>query len=276
MFVINHARERSFVEQFTISPGNPTTATWVRTISHNFLIAPNSLTLTSPTSFYISNDHMMTRRLPFPLNEFLPLTESLLALPLGWLGHVSIDPETGSVNHEFIKFGIPFPNGVAISHDGSQVALAGCILSEVMFYSRNATTNALTLKSTVPVPFSADNLRFDDEDNLIVAGHPHFPSLMNVVANKTGALSPSWVLLLSTRAQGGAGADNLVVQKQFDQKAPISASSRVSAVLSHDVETLFQSNGTLFQTSSTGLRDARTSALYLVGLYQEGLLVCRP
>lgn len=276
MFVINHARERSFIEQFTLSPGIATTATWVRTISHNFFVAPNSLTLTSPTAFYVSNDHLMTRRLPFPLNEVLPLAESVLALPLGWVGHVSIEPETGAVNYEFIKFGLPFPNGIAISRDGSQVAVAGTVLSHVTFYSRNTTSNTLAFNSTVPVPFNADNVRFDDEDNLIVTGHPHFPSLVEVAAKKPGALSPSWVMSLSPRTQSTVGAPNLVTPKSFDLKAPISASSRVSAALSHDAQTLFQSNGSVFQTSSTGLRDARTGVLYLVGLYEEGLFICRP
>ena len=59
-------------------------------------------------------------------------------------------------------------------------------------------------------------------------------------------------------------------------RAPVPALGKAPAVPSHEVETLFQSNGELFSTSSTGMRDLKTGALYVSGLYEEGLLVCRP
>lgn len=277
LFVVNHARQRTFVEQFSMSPTRPTEATWIRTITSKYFVAPNALALTSPTSFYVTNDHLMTRRLPKPFGGVLPLVETWLGLPFGWLAHVRIDEEPGTttvVQHAFAAFGIPFANGVALSHNGSQVAIASSSAAKVYFYDRNLGSNALTYTHTVPVPFLPDNVMYDDGGALIVAGHPHFPSLASVAKNHTAKVAPSWVISVSPR-KGVDGTPGLV-PKTYDTHAELSASSKVPAVRSHEIETLMQSNGKLWSTSSTGLRDSRTGKLYVAGLYAEGLLVCRP
>jgi len=97
----------------------------------------------------------------------------------------------------------------------------------------------------------------------------NFPSLRAVTANKTGVVAPSWAVSLSTRLQPET-------PRLFDLLAPVSASERVSAVASHDIETVFQSNGTGFSSSSTTLHDSSTGTVYVVGLYEEGMLVCKP
>jgi hypothetical protein len=177
LFVVNHARERTVIEQFTLSPSEPTQATWVRTIVSNYFVSPNSIALTSPTSFYVSNDHLLTRRLPTFLGHVLPITETMLGLPLGWLSHISLEhPSSNShdvpkIRHTFAALGISFANGVALSPDGKQVALASSSLGEIYFYSRSPN-NTLKHTHTVPMPFSPDNIRFDGEGALLVAGHP--------------------------------------------------------------------------------------------------------
>ena len=129
----------------------------------------------------------------------------------------------------------------------------------------------------VPVPFSPDNVIFDEHGALIVTGHPHFPSLIVVAANKTDALAPSWVVSIAPRARGADGEVLSTLPAEYDLQAPISASGKVSAVLSHEIETLFQSNGTGFSSSSTGLLDSTTGTLYVTGLYAEdGAMVCKP
>jgi len=270
--VIDHARQRSFIEQFTLTPSNPTEATWVRTLTSKYFIAPNSLVLTSPTSFYVTNDHFMTRRLPWPLGSFLPIMETVLGLPLGWVSHIIVNENTqaksGVVEHTFAAMGIPFANGVAISPDGKHLVVASSSQSRVYFYTRDIESNKLTFAHAVPLPFATDNIMFDDEGSLIATGHPHFPSLMSVAANKTGAIAPSWVASLSPRKIG--------LSKEYDIRAPVPASTKALPVLSHEVETLFQSNGKLWSSSSTGLRDSNTGALYVAGLYEDGLLICRP
>jgi hypothetical protein len=174
LFVINHARERSTIEHFTIFPSDPSQATWVNTLVSNYLVSPNSLALTSPTSFYVSNDHLITRRIPTYLSRVLPMVETLLGSPSSWVSHISLDHHGGSprIQHAFAALGIAFANGVALSPDGKQVALASSSVGEIYFYSRSPTNNTLKHTHTVPMPFSPDNIRFDDEGALLITGHP--------------------------------------------------------------------------------------------------------
>ncbi|KAF7312298.1 hypothetical protein MIND_00242800 [Mycena indigotica] len=247
LFVVNHARKRSFIEQFTLSPGS-SSATYIRTLTSPYFIAPNSISLTSPNSFYLSNDHLLTRRLPFPLGNILPLIETVLTLPLAWVSHITLDPDPLAlkpiVSHAFAAPFVPYANGVAISPSGNKVAIASTSRSLVYIYARNEKTNALTQTAAVPVPFHPDNLEFDHSGELVVAGHPHFGSVLQVKSDPTAeAVAPSWVV-------------------SIDQN--------------NKVTTLFQSNGTVFSTSTTGLRD-HDGHLFISGLYSQpgGVLACK-
>jgi hypothetical protein len=277
LFVVNHARQRTFIEQFSLAPHKPTEAVWIRTLDSTYFVSSNSIALTSPTSFYVTNDHLMTRRLPKPFGNVLPVMETLLTLPLTWVSHITLNENAKTksmiVEHAFAAFGIPFSNGIAMSPNGKHVAVSSSSLSKVYFYTRDPKNNALSFTHTVPLPFASDNLMFDDEGILIASGHPHFISLIAVAANKTDVVAPSWVASISPREQLG---DKAALSQEYDTRAPVSASTKVRAVPSHEVETLFQSNGRFFSTSTTGLRDSRTGALYVPGLYEEGLLVCTP
>ena len=294
LYVVNHARERTVIEQFLINPSHPIEIVHVRTVSHPYFLSPNALALTSPDSFYVSNDHLMTRRLPI-LGHVLPIMESLLALPLGYVSHVTLNSPSASMTqgrsadpiakHAFAKLFIPFPNGVAISASGTEVVIVSTTLNQISFYERHPATNELTrLKHAVPVPFSPDNIHYSPsltnkgQEDVIVAGHPNFPDLTAVAANKTRASSSSWVVAIVPK-------DNEVTaksEKMFDQEAPVSISTKIPRDGNNwTLKTLFQSDGIEekggFGGSTTGLRDPESGALYVSGLYARGgLLVCRP
>ena len=297
LFVVNHARNGSTIEQFTLSWDAPDRARWIRTLSGPDLVAPNSLALTGPTSFYLTHDHRFTRRLPGVLGKTLPITESVLALPLGWTTHVTVvapSQETSSPSfsspascqsatytHTTVASYIPFPNGIAISPDGTQVAIASTTLGEILFYTRDYATDtqaqtqatpSLSLRARVPTPFAPDNIMFDSQGALIVAGHPHFQSLVAVAANQTEARAPSWVVSITpTPADAERGG-----KVAWDVGVPVPASRKVPRVPGYELRTLYQSDGSAFSSSSTALRDAETGVLYIVGLYEEGLMVCSP
>ncbi|KAG2140130.1 hypothetical protein DEU56DRAFT_798792 [Suillus clintonianus] len=276
LYAVNHARKETTVEQFIISPDTPTQALWQRTLSSPWFVSPNALAMTSEMSFYVSNDHLMTRRLPFPLAPALPLIESLAGLPLSWLAHVTVNSD-GTITHELAALGIAFANGVAISPDGTTLALSSTSLGQVHFYDRNVTTNALKYRETVSLPFFSDNIMFDEEGALIATGHPHFPSLVAVAGNKTDARGPSWAVSLTPLSDNTHFAKSAhAADRKYDLRAPLSASKVHPANDRWEVETLFQSDGSVFGTSCTTLRDSRTGSLYMVGLYEEGLMVCRP
>jgi hypothetical protein len=288
LFVVNHARDNSTIEQFALSWRTPDRATWVRTISGPDLVAPNALALTSPTSFYLTHDHRFTRRLPGLLGKTLPIAESVLALPLAWATHVELtaldDDEatttttTATTTATVVASHIPFPNGVAISPDGKRVAIASTTLAEIRFYARDVVTQALELSARVPTPFAPDNVMFDSQGALVVAGHPYFQALVAVAANHTDAYAPSWVVSItpnpsSTTGSGQGQDDDAGV---WDVGVPVPASRKVPRVPGYELRTLYQSDGSEFSSSSTGLRDSKTGVLYVVGLYEEGLMVCTP
>jgi hypothetical protein len=276
LYVINHARERSVIEQFLLNPSDPTTATHIRTLTSPYFISPNSLTLTSPDSFYVSNDHLFTRRLPI-LGLFLPIIESILALPLSFVSHIDLSSPSSNddtiLKHTFASLFLPFPNGISLSPSGTQVALAVTSQNKVLFYERDPATNVLTKRThAVAVPFCPDNVRWTHgTDELIVTGHPHFPSINAVVANTKGAASASWVVSINPNDAG----DKLTGRGEFDLDAPVPASSKVSG---WSMTTLFQSDGSEggLMTSSTALKDPKSGVLYVSGLYDErGVVMCR-
>ena len=281
LFVVNHARARTTIEQFALDPARPAAARYVRTLRSPYFVSPNAIALTSPTSFYVSNDHLLTRRLPNPIGHVAPLVETVAGLPLSWVAHVSIhannDADDFTLSHTFAAFGIPFANGIALSPSRAHLAVASTSLGLVYIYARDDTTASLVFSHSVPVPFFADNVAYDDDGALIVAGHPHFPSLIDVAANKTGATAPSWAVSLAPLSDTTRFAsDEDARARAYDERAPLSASAFVPAVTTHVVKTLFQSDGSVFGSSTTTLRDVRTGAIYVAGLYEQGMLVCRP
>lgn len=284
LFVVNHARKRTVIEQFVLSPEKPTEAVHIRTIMNPYFLSPNALALTSPTSFYVTNDHLMTRRLPHLLGHILPEIESTLALPLAFVLHVTLNDSTPNKDSiasvQFAKMFTSFPNGIALSPSGDEVAIACSPMGQVGIFRRDPTTNALTPKYTVSVPFLADNVHYKKEHDgpasLIVAGHPNLPSLKKVAIGVTGAVAPSWVVAVVPKSE-----DDKNLRTTFDSEAPTSAATRITKDgVGWTLKTLFQSGGDEenggFGGSATGLVDPDSGALWVTGLYaREGAIMCK-
>lgn len=284
MYVVNHARARTVIEQFTISPLDPSTARHVRTISTWQFISPNALALTSPDSFYVTNDHLLTRRIPV-IGHVVALLESVLAIPLGFVSHVTLNPvNSGSESHYSTSASTPiikthqlvypfvsFPNGISLSPSGDEVALGSSSLNRLFILARDPATNALTTKTKIPTPYCVDNVRHTDGGSVIVAGHPHFPSLIKV--SKGAELKAgSWVM----EVKESSGKNLREEEDAFDTQAVLSAARKVRLGKEWEMTTLFQSNGSGFDSSSTGMVDPHSGLLFITGLYAEnGMLVCR-
>ncbi|KAJ3925580.1 MAG: hypothetical protein NXY57DRAFT_948943 [Lentinula lateritia] len=270
MYVVNHAAKKTVIEQFRVSPSS-SVAKHIRTLSHPFFVASNALALTSPTSFYVTKDHVFTKRLPY-VGAVLPMVETILGIPLSFAGHVIINPdetaEAAVLSHNVVAPFVAFSNGLSISPSGLELAIASTSIGTVYFYSRNTSTNALTFSTSVQLPFPPDNVKYDHDGNLVVSGHPHFPTLLQLVAGKVD-IAPSWVLSIS-RIEGAVTAE-------YDLNAPLSASTIVPSPANHTVQTLFQSNGKIFTSSTSGLIDTLSGNLYVTGLYAEdGAIICHP
>ena len=280
LFVVNHARQRTFIEQFALNPDNPTAAVHIQTITSPYFTAPNALALTSPTSFYVTNDRLMTRRLPGVFGPILAQLESTLALPLAFVLHVDISSNNSTPRVQFAKTFTSFPNGIALSPAGDEVAIASTPMGEVNVFKRDPMTNALTHKYAVSVPFLADNIHYNKEQygppSLIVAGHPNLPRLPKVAAGQAGVTAASWVVAVVPKVAGERKP-----QTTFDSEAPTSAMTRVNRDgIDWTLKTLFQSDGDEdhggFGTSATGLVDPDSGTLYVTGLYaREGAIMCK-
>ena len=270
LYVVNHARQRTFIEHFALDPAQPTVARHVRTITSPYFLSPNSLALTSPNAFFVTNDHLFTRRIPV-IGDYLTFTESILSLPFGYVLHVTLSPDTEPtiLNVSLPIPFVPFANGVALSHDGSSLAVASSSMSQVRVYDRDPATNALTRRAhTINVPFAADNLHYSDDGTLFVAGHPHFPSLIQLSANKTD-VAPSWAVAIPPLPREG-----FTPPAEFDLDAPTSLNGLVPGT--PGMTTVFQSDGQGFSSAATALKDDATGTLYVAGLYAEkGFIVCR-
>ncbi|KAF9524829.1 hypothetical protein CPB83DRAFT_576542 [Crepidotus variabilis] len=282
LYVVNHARQKSVIEHFTLHPHNPTQATHVRTITSLLFVAPNALALTSPNSFFMTNDHLLTRRLPF-IGNHLAGIETQYRLPLGHLLHVRLNAvNQGTIptfthptiqhisNTHFSRLLIPFANGVALSPSGNELAVASSSTGKVFIFDRDPSTNALKQKDKLQMPFAPDNLHYEASSNpekatLIIAGHPDVINLVKVAAGHPGASAKSWVI-----AAVPGGRTNTTAATDDIRK-----SDRWTS------ETLFQSAGVEdiggFGASTTGLVDSDTGTLYVPGLYSKGgVMMCRP
>lgn len=275
LFVVNHGRNSTTVEQFKLS--EPTTyfrahAEYVRTWTHpSAFHSANAIIPLTPTEFYVTNDHAMTRRLPDPWGKFVPLLETVLALPGGWVDHVELVARSSPTGPYLdyivtrVASRIPFANGIALSPSGKEVAVVSTTSGEVWLYDRNVTSNELAYREKVFVPISPDNIHYDEKKgSLIVAGHAHFPSFVKVVEKQT-TTAPSWVLEIEKKQPGEVGKDD---------EAPYSAAKRSIYRQSenYSVKTLYQSNGEHYGMSTTGYR--HDDDLFVVGLYVDGVLQC--
>jgi hypothetical protein len=282
LYAVNHARNATVIEQFSLSPYHPTRARWVRTISHpSAFKSANSVAITGKDEFYVTNDHYFTRRLPSPFGHILPMVESVLALPGGWVSHITLTSagtvednlDTSAVQKSSVVAPlIPFANGVSLSPDGRTLAVASSSTSRVYFFSRDPTTNALTPTESVTLNFAPDNVAFSDagsdgRNRVVVAGHPSFPSLIKRAEKKADS-APSWVVEVTLPPPVNSSehaSTHHVVTDDVNELPP-----------GYSLRTLLQTDGPAFGTCSTGLVDERTGTMYFVGLYETGLLVCKP
>jgi hypothetical protein len=131
-------------------------------------------------------------------------------------------------------------------------------------YPLMRATNALTFRERIYIPHSPDNVSYDEKKgSIIVAGHPHFPTLIKLIAKKSGT-SPGWVIEVEKR--------NVSDGVPTDGGAPFPAYRRVSPTPNHKLTTVYQTDGLHYSTSAASVRHGKD--LFVAGLYGDGLLHC--
>lgn len=245
VFVTNHARDGPSIEVFTLFQSDRA-ATHIRTIKDGLLAAPNSIAALNSHEFLVTNDHHFRAGKDAKAN----LLETYLGLPGGSVVHVDLRlPSQANVTR---LARLPFANGI-VQLNATTWAVASSSMNSIYLYdlpSRNGDhVPALELSSTIAMPFHPDNLSIDKDGKLLIAGHPHSPTLGKISKNIAQCNSP------------GGGKEGDCVQglswiAEWGEQGGLT--------------TLYK--GRNFGTSSTAVRDVDRRFGLAIGLYERGLL----
>lgn len=242
LFVCNHHTAGSRVDVFDLDMTGPV-ARHRQTIIHPLLRTPNSVVALSGSELYVTNDHYVRRR-DYPV---LALTETYAGIPGGTVAYVNLSEE--NVEVKTVARG-PFANGITLL-DETTVAVAFTSTVEVRLYNR-LEDNSLELRDAIKMPFLPDNLSTENKA-LLIAGHPHPPSLDETV-----------------RARGECiDSDGRVPESCWKSTSP----SWVARWTADGLEDLYV--GTGFGSSATAAKDSKRNVGIVTGLYENGILVWR-
>lgn len=194
---------------------------------------------------------------------FMHEVESLLSLPLGRVYYVRLDGD--DVQYTTPLKAISFPNGIALSKDKALLALASTTTGEVTLYNVGSK-GALTLKDTIPTPLLPDNLSWQEDGSLLVAGHPHFRSIARF-AKKKQLTAPTWLISIANRSSSAEDDRTLAV--------PYGAYNRAKIHPQYSITTVYQSNGTGWSAGTSATWTGRDrKRIVMTGLYSNGVLWC--
>lgn len=257
LFVTNHGRQGSRVEQFQLDL-NTLTATHVRTLVHPLISIPNSIAAVSGSEFYVTNQHYFTAR-EYPL---LWAFETYTAPPIATVVHVRI-LDNGTVDAAVVARQA-YPNGIVLLND-TTLAVASSSKRTVNLYNVSSagagTHPSLDLADSFWLPFLPDNLAVSKDDGaLLVAGHPHLPSLNKFARSRKVCHRPEVLEAQGQEAQAtcdGTGAASWAVEW-----TPEGGVKHIYA-------------GWEYPTSATVVRDRKRGVGIVAGLYAKGLLVWR-
>lgn len=262
LFVANHRHDGPRVDMFKLDLA-ALTLTHQHSIQHPLIRGPNSIALINDHEFYVTNDH----RFLVAENRILHTVETYLALPLGTLVHVDISPllkdpvaavDAAVVAHVAFANGVEFINKTAL-------AVASTSSASIQLYTIEKAVNSsahpqLAFHSRIVLPFMPDNLSKSSDGALVVAGHPHAPSLTKYVGARHTCNSPDAYAQADDAARAYCGSGR-------------AGSWAVEWTEAGGLQNLYV--GTDYPTSATCVRDKQRKTGIIAGLYAKGLLVWR-
>lgn len=220
-------------------------ATLFAAVENSRIGAPNSIAAISDTEFYVTNDHyFLARRRPI-----LAKLETYLAPPLANIVHVKLHPNGSTTIRSLAR--LPFANGIAFLNDNT-LAVASCTSTAVFLYNvtQKDVGPTLSVLGKIPVPFIPDNLSVDGKGKLLIAGHPHAPSMEKVTKNNRFC------------QDAGAEKDPRCKLDRLSWVAEWSQQGGLSDVYV----------GSDYGTSTTFVRDVSRGLGFVSGLYERGIL----
>ena len=249
LLVVNHAASGSRIEVFKLFP-DEYAASYVRTVEHPFLAAPNAIAAISETEFFVTNDHYFRCR----YHPMLSVLETYSGLPGGTVAYINMGSSLSSatVDSEVVAR-VPFANGIALLNS-STLAVASSSTNSVYLYNitrgNGIGAPRLTYLRSIKVQFHPDNLSVDRNGNLLIAGHPHGPTLESIAKDSARCNAPGSV------GKEGCDAKGLSWISEWSEK--------------DGLKTLYA--GDDFATSTTAVRDVDRNVGIAGGLYERGIL----
>ncbi|KAJ8121457.1 hypothetical protein ONZ43_g2096 [Nemania bipapillata] len=261
LLVSSHRHDFPAIEMFQLDL-EEYTATHLRSIRHPLIHGPNSIVLINEHEFLVTNDHYFLVQ----DHPILSRLETNLGFPGGSVVHVDISPvladPTASAQATIVAR-LAFANGVELLNE-TTVAISSSSKFRVYLFSINRDTSSGTPElipmSNFRVPFSPDNLSVSKDGALLIAGHPHPPSLGKFAATRHVCNAPGEL----------AKADDGVRKTCKTLSAPSWAAKWTEdggfQTLYADVE---------YPTSATATWDSDRGVGIISGLYAKGILVWR-
>ncbi|KAK1967205.1 calcium-dependent phosphotriesterase [Colletotrichum sublineola] len=247
LFVSNHHFDGPRVELFALETASqPPIARHIKTIIDPLIRSPNSIVALNEAEVFLTNDHLFRIK----DHRILANLETYGGLPFGSIVHMHLHSNS-SATLRFVAR-LPYANGVTLLN-ASTLAVASTSSCQVRLYQIRPD-RTLELASKVDVPFMPDNLATDQRGVLIIAGHPHPPSLETMVKARQACLN-----------------DSSMIGECHVGTAP----SWVSEWKPEDgLKTLYTTVGE-FGSSSSAARDAGLGLGIITGLYEKGIMVWR-
>ncbi|KAH6651890.1 putative paraoxonase [Truncatella angustata] len=257
LFVANHRHDGPRVELFRLDIDG-LNAKHLRSIEHDLIHGPNAIVLRNSHEFFVTNDHHFLQK----DSRLLSHAETYLALPLGTVVHVDIS-DTDSVKANIVAR-LPFANGIELLNK-TTLAVASTSQAEVRLYNINdkekpGSVPTLSYQTAIKVPFNVDNLAVSSDGRLLMAGHPHPPSLTKFASTR----------YICNDVSELAKAD-IVIQEYCKTGQSCSWASEWTE--EGGVEHLYAD--TEYPTSATAAYDAERKVGIIAGLYAKGILVWR-
>ncbi|GAP84218.2 putative six-bladed beta- -like protein [Rosellinia necatrix] len=277
LFVANHRHGQPAIEVFKLDL-EEYTATHLRSVQHRLIRQPNSIALINDREFYVTNSH----RFQIRDRPFVARVETSMGLATGTVVHVHVDIDADAdasaspqdpapAVRARVVARVPFANGIELLNP-MMAAVASSSTAKIHLFS--IRPRAGTAATSPPrfsrifefdVPFAPDNLSLEsgttNASALLIAGHPHLPSLSAFSA---------------TRHVCNGAPDKLAAADEATRKTcrTLSAPSWVARwTPDGGVETLYAD--VKYPSSSTAVRDTGRKIGIVSGLYAKGILVWR-
>lgn len=257
LFITNHGRQGSRIEQFNLDL-DTLTATHVRSIVHPLISIPNSIAAVSGSEFYVTNQHHFTAR----EHPILWAVETYAAPPIATVVHVNI-LEDGTVDAAVVARQA-YPNGIVLLNE-TTLAVASSSKRTVNLYTVSPAQTpqhpSLELADSFWLPFLPDNLAVSKSDGaLLVAGHPHLPSLNKFARSRRICHRPEVLQTQDQETQAMCAATGAA--SWASEWTPEGGVTHIYA-------------GWDYPTSASVVRDKEKRFGIVAGLYAKGLLVWR-